>query len=53
MELGETQRAAWATLLPAAAALRERTPELRQDSARLLREILDWSVSAVRRAAGR
>ena len=52
-DLGEGQRALWATLLPAAAAFRERVPELRRDAARLLRDVLDWSVTAVSRALGR
>jgi len=53
LELGERQRAVWATLLPAAAAFRERTPELRRDPARLLSEVLDWSATAVSRAVDR
>ncbi|MBN1835480.1 MAG: DUF115 domain-containing protein [Spirochaetales bacterium] len=53
LQLGESQRGLWATLLPAAAALRERNPQLRRDPARLLREVLDWSITAVRRAADR
>jgi hypothetical protein len=53
LELDDRERLLWTTLLPAAAALRERYPELRSDASRLLREVIEWSVGAVTRALDR
>jgi hypothetical protein len=53
LELDDRQRFVWTTLLPAAAALRERYPHLHGDTARLLREVVDWSVAMVSRALDR
>ena len=53
LELDDRRRFVWTTLLPAAAALRERYPHLRGDTARLLREVADWSLAMVGRALDR
>jgi hypothetical protein len=53
LELDENARLLWATLLPAAAALRERHSELRSDASRLLREVVEWSKAMVTRALDR